>query len=97
MIVSESKEGREHILFDNEEDKIIKLKELGLLSEKAKAIKQLICKGIYVSEPTECNIIGYVDENEVILDIKGEKHCIHPDYFKSMQSKNFKLGDSEEE
>jgi hypothetical protein len=44
-----------------------------------------------VSESTKCEIIGFVDNNEVILNIEGQLHSIHPDYFIDMQKKNFAL------
>jgi len=67
------------------------LKSLSLLSPKATSIKQFIYKGFYVLKPTKCEVIGYVDEIEIILDIEGSIHSILPNYFKDMQSKGFEM------
>ena len=87
---------RPYILFNSQCDNAMQdtlefLKSLSLLSPKATKIKKFMYKGIYVSKPTECKVIGYVDENEIILDIKGEIHSIMPDYLKEMQSRKFEM------
>ena len=84
--------------FVSEEEKIEKLKEWKLISKKATKIKTLLYKGIYINENScECDIIGFVDDNEIIIQIQNKIHSIHPAYLKSMQKKNFKINEMEEE
>lgn len=78
---------REWITFESEKDKIEKFKKWKLISPKATEIKKLYYKGAYTNEPVECDVAGFVDDNEIILYIKGELHSIHPDYFADMQKK----------
>ena len=75
--------------FKSKEEKIEKLKELKIISPKAKKIKDLYYKGLYVSEITKCAVIGFVNNSEIVLNVKGQLHSIHPDYFKDMQKKTF--------
>lgn len=78
---------REWRKFESENEKIERLKEWQLISPKAKEIKKFYYKGAYTNEPTECDVAGFVDNNEIILYINGELHSIHPDYFADMQKK----------
>lgn len=78
---------REWRKFDSKNEKIEKLKEWKLVSPKATEIKKFYYKGAYTNEPIECDVIGFVDDNEIILYINGELHSIHPDYFADMQKK----------
>lgn len=80
---------REWITFNSEEEKIEKLKEWKLISPKAKEIKILYYKGAYTENSVECDVIGYVDDNEIIILVKGSIHSICPDYLADMQNKNF--------
>lgn len=73
--------------FNSEEEKFEKLKEWKLISPKATEIKKLYYKGSYTNEPVECDVVGFVDDNEIILYIDGLLHSIHPDYFADMQKK----------
>ena len=87
---------RSYILFNTQcdnakQDTIEFLKSVSLLPPKATVIKKFMYKGLYVNKPTECKVIGYVDEDEIILDIKGEIHSIMPDYLKEMQSRKFEM------
>lgn len=73
--------------FESQEEKIEILKELKIISPKASEIKDLYYKGAYKKDAVECDVVGIVDNNEIILDIKGELHSIHPDYLLDMQKK----------
>ena len=78
---------REWKSFQSEEEKIEKLKELKIVSAKAKEIKTLYYKGFYTNEAVECDVVGFVDNNEIIISINDNLHSIHPDYFLDMQKK----------
>lgn len=78
---------REWRKFESHEDKIEALKELKLVRPKANDIKALYYKGAYTENAVECDVVGIVDNNEIILDINGELHSIHPDYLLDMQKK----------
>ena len=78
---------REWRKFESNEEKIEVLKELKLISPKANEVKTLYYKGAYVEDAVECDVIGIVDNNEIILDINGKLHSIHPDYLLDMQKK----------
>ncbi|MDU4884690.1 BRCT domain-containing protein [uncultured Clostridium sp.] len=73
--------------FESQEEKIEILKELKIISPKASEIKDLYYKGAYTKDAVECDVVGIVDNNEIILDINGELHSIHPDYLIDMQKK----------
>ena len=78
---------REWIKFESQEDKIEVLKELKIISPKANEVKTLYYKGAYTKDAVECDVVGIVDNNEIILDINGNLHSIHPDYLLDMQKK----------
>lgn len=78
---------REWKKFESSEEKIEVLKELKLISPKANEVKTLYYKGAYTEDAVECDVVGIVDNNEIILDINGELHSIHPDYLLDMQKK----------
>ena len=78
---------REWKRFESQEEKIKTLKELKIISPKANEIKELYYKGAYTKDSVKCDVVGIVDNNEIILDINGELHSIHPDYLIDMQKK----------
>ena len=78
---------REWRKFESSEEKIEVLKELKLISPKANEVKTLYYKGAYTEDAVECDVVGIVDNNEIILDINGDLHSIHPDYLLDMQKK----------
>ncbi|MEG1256742.1 BRCT domain-containing protein [Clostridium sp.] len=80
---------REWITFQSIEYKLEKLREWKLISSKAVEIKTLYYKGNYIDKHIECDVVGFVDDNEIILHINGELHSIHPDYLLDMQNKSF--------
>jgi len=87
---------REWIKFETLEEKLLKLKEFKIISQGAKEVKDLYYKGVYTEEFVLCDVEGYVDENEIILNIEGNLHSIHPDYFIDMQkSEKFIIVDIE--
>lgn len=70
------------------------LKRYNLLSKKPRKDKIFLYKGIGVSTPTPCEIIGYeqeyADSATLIIDY-GKGPCfILSDHLKEMQSKSFK-------
>lgn len=88
---------KEYVRFKNLDEKLEKLKELKIISPTSKEVKDLFYMGLYVNEPTKCDVIGFVDDLEIIIDIKGKLHSIHPAYFKEMQNKNFSIFNSDVE
>lgn len=78
---------REWIEFKSEEEKLEKLKEFKIISAKSKEVKELYYKGAYTNDATLCDVVGFVDENEIILKVNDELHSIHPEYFLDMQKK----------
>lgn len=78
---------REWRKFETIEEKLEVLRELKLVSSKASEVKTLYYKGAYTKEAVECEVVGIVDNNEIILDVNGELHSIHPDYLLDMQKK----------
>ena len=61
--------------------------ELKIISPKANEIKELYYKGAYTKDSVKCDVVGIVDNNEIILNINDELHSIHPDYLLDMQKK----------
>ena len=51
------------------EEKIKILKELKIISPKANEIKELYYKGAYTKDSVKCDVVGIVDNNEIILNI----------------------------
>jgi len=87
---------REWIKFESIEEKLLKLKEFKIISQGAKEVKDLYYKGVYTEDFVLCDVVGYVDENEIILSINDKLHSIHPDYFIDMQkSERFIIVDIE--
>lgn len=78
---------REWVAFESEEEKIEKLRKWKLISSKATEIKKIFYKGAYTKDTAECDVVGFVDDNEIVLYVNGELHSIHPDYFLDMQKK----------
>ena len=78
---------REWKRFESQEEKIKILKELKIISPKANEIKELYYKGAYTKDSVKCDVVGIVDNNEIILNINDELHSIHPDYLLDMQKK----------
>jgi DNA polymerase III epsilon subunit-like protein len=87
---------REWKEFDSIEEKLLKLKEYKIISSGAKEVKDLYYKGAYTEDVDLCDVVGFVDENEIVLNINGNLHSIHPDYFIDMQkSEKFIIVDIE--
>lgn len=76
---------REWKEFNSIEEKLLKLKEYKIISAGAKEVKDLYYKGAYTEDVDLCDVVGFVDENEIVLNINGNLHSIHPDYFIDMQ------------
>ena len=87
---------REWKEFNSIEEKLLKLKEYKIISAGAKEVKDLYYKGAYTEDVDLCDVVGFVDENEIVLNINGNLHSIHPDYFIDMQkSEKFIIVDIE--
>lgn len=87
---------REWKEFESIEEKLLKLKEYKIISQGAKEVKDLYYKGAYTEDVDLCDVVGFVDENEIVLNINGNLHSIHPDYFIDMQkSEKFIIVDIE--
>ncbi|MBY0754567.1 hypothetical protein K5V21_03760 [Clostridium sardiniense] len=72
--------------FTSLDEKLTILRKLEIISPKSTEIKKLHYKGYYTNYSTvECDVIGYADDNEIILNVNGQLHSIHPDYFVEMQ------------
>lgn len=78
---------REWRKFKSKHEKIEKLRDWGLISPKALDVKTFYYKGVYVKNPVECDVVGFVDDNEIVININENLHSIHPDYFADMQKK----------
>lgn len=85
---------KDYVQINDLNERLKKLKELKLIPPTAEEIRELFYKGFYVDEPTICDFIGFVDDSEIIIDIKGKPHCIHPVYFKEMQNKDFSVSNT---
>lgn len=88
---------REWRTFESIEEELEKLREWKFISSKATEVKQFYYKGAYTDKPVECKVVGFVDDNEIILYVNEELHSIHPDYFFDMQRKDFSKDISSEE
>ena len=69
------------------DEKIEKLKHWKIISPKATDIKELYYKGAYTDSVVICDIVGFVDDNEIVLNINNKLHSILPDYFLEMQKR----------
>ncbi|MDU2670626.1 MAG: BRCT domain-containing protein [Clostridium sp.] len=80
---------REWKEFTSLNEKISILKKFEIISPKSTEIKKLYYKGTYSNyNAIECDVVGYVDDCEIILDVNGELHSILPDYFIEMQKRD---------
>ena len=79
------------IPFENDAQKLEMLKRWGLASPKAKKMKQLYYKGLFVPEYTPCDVVGYSDTVFIVISIEGQLHSIHPDYLAEMQPTKIEL------
>lgn len=68
---------REWKRFESQEEKIKTLKELKIISPKANEIKELYYKGAYTKDSVKCDVVGIVDNNEIILNDKLQYQVQH--------------------
>ena len=74
--------------FNSLDEKISILKQFEIIPPKATEIKKLYYKGFYSNNnAVECDVVGYVDDYEIILNVNGELHSILPDCFVEMQKR----------
>ena len=71
------------------DEKMEVLKKIGIISPKAKEIKTLYYKGCYTNNPVICDVVGIVDNNEIIIEVNGKLHSIHPELLLDMQKKDY--------
>lgn len=62
------------------------LKQLKLTPKTFTEPKPLIYDGVFVKSPTPCNVVGYLDETFVVIEVNGELHSIHAEHLKDMQA-----------
>lgn len=78
----------EFTALSNEESRMEKCQEWGLLSDKAVKLKTFVYKG--GGRQLDCSIIGFIDAMTAVVEFEnGERHCIHPSYLKEMQTASF--------
>lgn len=80
---------RAWVSFIDDAAQLLKFKQWGLVSQQAKEIIPLVYGGIYTKVPMSCEVIGYVDDYEIILEVGGQLHSMHPNYLRQMQGKSF--------
>lgn len=80
-----------YTLFNSDKEKIAFLINCSLLPSKASKLKKFYYKGIAVSSPVECDVIGFIDEHRLVVqrNDNNEIGVIFDRYFKDMQSDNF--------
>lgn len=71
--------------FSSEDKKILYLKKVKLITEKAKEIKAFYYKGVFADNFVKCDICGYTDEDIAVISVNDELHCIGIDCLKEMQ------------
>lgn len=83
------------IKFESVEDKLAKLKEYKLISAKATdSEKKFYYKGLYVDKAVDCFVLGYLDNDVLVIEVEGNLHSIRGEYLKQMQDTNFNKFDS---
>lgn len=70
---------------NDENMKIELLRNLGLMGKKVKEVPQFYYNGAYTDKTVKCSVVGYIDDNEIIIEFNGLNHSIHPDCLKQMQ------------
>lgn len=82
--------------FSSFEEKRKKYYEWGFKSRKKDELKSLYYKGTFTDDPYNnpepCDIIGYYNDIEIIIELQnsGKKIIIDRRYLKQMQEKHFK-------
>ena len=82
--------------FADLEEKLQKYREWDFRNRKKNELKTLYYKGIYsgrdYDNPEECDIIGYYDNTQLLIELKESKQKVVIDkrYLKEMQDKNFR-------
>lgn len=83
-MITPKREWREFYSID---EKLDKLRKWEIISPKATDIKELYYKGSFTDLAVTCDVVGFVDDNEIILSINNKLHSILPDYFVEMQKR----------
>lgn len=80
----------EFIKFNSLEEKIEKLKEFKLISAKSTtADKTFFYKGVFSNKAIPCEIIGYLHNEVLVIEVENSLHSIRGEYLKQMQDSNF--------
>lgn len=90
--------------FNDDNDRLQKLKEWGLLTEESNENIKVFYKGVYNDTAVECDVIGYLPKvptedslktsyETVVLLVQGKIHKISPDYLREMQKGTFATND----
>lgn len=73
-------------------EKLEKLKQYKLVGVKASKIdKKFYYKGVYTQSPSECEIVGYLDIDVLVIKVNGSLHSIRGEYLKQMQDTTFSI------
>lgn len=89
-------------IFNDDEEMYKKLYSFGFTCKDKKGnYKPLYYKGIETNEPVICKLLGIHNCNNnysnFMIEVNGKKISINIDYFKEMQSNQFKLNNSTKE
>lgn len=75
----------EYTAFSCTEEKNCYLKSVALLPKTLKSDRQFIYNGRYIENACKCDIVGYGDNNTIIISLDGKVHAISLEHFKEMQ------------
>lgn len=91
----------EFATFNNEDHKIGKLKDWGLVAKTTKNPKTNFKYKSIDKKEYECSIVGFESDICIVIQVQDSLTCIHPMLLKDMQKKDFSYignkgdGDSE--
>lgn len=72
--------------FTSDDEKLQKYKEWGFISSRQTWLNTLFYCGAFIDKPKICDIVGYIDNKQIVISVDSELHTIHPDYLLQMQS-----------
>lgn len=71
--------------FCSDSEKMEFLKDKELLPKTFEEIKKFYYNGVFVKCYTPCEVLGYMDNTVIVIEIDNQLHCIDLNYFKDMQ------------
>lgn len=74
-----------YVEFNNVEEKVQYLKTHDLISKTATDIKQFFYNGAYAEYVCPCEIVGYINNNVLVISLDKHLHCVDIIHFKEMQ------------